>query len=580
MSAFYRLDTYYAEDDCTGDPYYVVAKIDATCTANSAGELCSTTIVNSASAGLTSTCTDDRYSTFLEKVGSQEFVGYDAFGGTECSTSSGIWAVSATGECFDLPSGNESVITEIHSDNSVTFADYVGRASGYTNCDGVTPTEYNISSERINSGTCLNHPAIYNVSFVFFTTDSLSASLSPTDETTSSPASWSGSISSGSTNSSDPSTVLKSSPSLSTGALVGIIAGSAVAVLLLFIFCCYCRRRHYKNTEHQEALLEVNANANKNGTGEHLSTLSSDKSWQQRTSEAGALLWEDEVIIGSRVDRQKVVVETLISRGGCGEVYKGKFNGVDVAVKMLLPETRRNLKHVNMFLAEVKLMAVLDHPCIVAYVGVAWESLNDLCVLSEYLPGGDLRGLMIKYETSGHPQGFDYTTVKIAYNVAHALTYMHSLSPVVIHRDLKSKNVLLDNELNAKLTDFGVSRERVDRTMTAGVGTSLWMAPEVLMGEKYDDKADMFSFGVVLSELDTHAIPYSHAIDNKTGRKLSDTAILQRIAAGTLRVHFSKESLAEVVALGVACVATNPADRPGAAEALYTLQKALQQIHA
>uniref|UniRef100_H3G7N6 Protein kinase domain-containing protein n=1 Tax=Phytophthora ramorum TaxID=164328 RepID=H3G7N6_PHYRM len=66
----------------------------------------------------------------------------------------------------------------------------------------------------------------------------------------------------------------------------------------------------------------------------------------------------------------------------------------------------------------------------------------------------------------------------------------------VIHRDLKSKNILLNEHLEAKLSDFGVSRERITGTMTAGVGTSLWMAPEVMMGGKYDAKADMFSFGV------------------------------------------------------------------------------------
>ncbi|EEY53027.1 protein kinase [Phytophthora infestans T30-4] len=116
--------------------------------------------------------------------------------------------------------------------------------------------------------------------------------------------------------------------------------------------------------------------------------------------------------------------------------------------------------------------------------------------------GGDLRGLLTSYHNRHHPVGFDCDKVKIALHVAHALTYLHSLSPVVIHRDLKSRNILLTADLDAKLTDFGISRERVDQTMTAGVGTSLWMAPEVLMGERYDDKADIFSFGVVLSELD------------------------------------------------------------------------------
>ncbi|RLN91584.1 hypothetical protein BBJ28_00017099 [Nothophytophthora sp. Chile5] len=215
--------------------------------------------------------------------------------------------------------------------------------------------------------------------------------------------------------------------------------------------------------------------------------------------------------------------------------------GVDVGESggRRLPHLTRNvIKHVNDFLAEVKLMAALDHPRIVQFVGVAWDSLSDLCVLSEYMAGGNLRTLLDSYEAQRHPVGFDRGKATIALHVAHALTYLHSLAPSsVLHRDLKSKNILLSAELGAKLTDFGVSRERADHTMTGGVGTSRWMAPEVMMGERYDDKADMFSFGVVLSELDLHALPYSHVRgESESGRRMPETAILQLVALGQLRV--------------------------------------------
>ncbi|ETM55096.1 hypothetical protein L914_01647 [Phytophthora nicotianae] len=109
--------------------------------------------------------------------------------------------------------------------------------------------------------------------------------------------------------------------------------------------------------------------------------------------------------------------------------------------------------------------------------------------------------------------------------------------------------------------------------MTAGVGTSLWMAPEVLMGERYDDKADIFSFGVVLSELDLQVLPYSHATDSDgSGHRMRDLAILQRMAMGKLRVQFSCDALASMVDLGNACVSLAPKDRPTAAEVLYRLQ--------
>ncbi|POM78677.1 TKL protein kinase [Phytophthora palmivora] len=129
--------------------------------------------------------------------------------------------------------------------------------------------------------------------------------------------------------------------------------------------------------------------------------------------------------------------------------------------------------------------------------------------------------------------------------------------------------------MEAKVTDFGISKERLDQTMTAGVGTSLWMAPEVMMGEQYDDKADMFSFGVVLSELDVHTLPYAQAKQRNldtTGRQLTDAALLQKITTGVARVEFSELSLPSIVKLGHDCISIDPSERPSAAEVLYRLQ--------
>ncbi|RMX65543.1 hypothetical protein DD238_004907 [Peronospora effusa] len=282
---------------------------------------------------------------------------------------------------------------------------------------------------------------------------------------------------------------------------------------------------------------------------------------------------EDDVILSSRIPRDSVFVENLIGRGGYGEVYKGTYNGRVVAVKMLFPETRKSTRHVTEFLTEVKMIAVMDHPRVVKFVGVSWNNLMDLCVVTEYMAGGDLRAWLSDRADNNGLVGFDYTKMKIAMHVAHALAYLHSLTPSVIHRDLKSRNILLNENQDAKLADFGASREQVDRTMTAGVGTSLWIAPEVMMGERYDEKADMFSFGVVLSELDSQQTPYSHVKENNpTGRKMPETAILQLVAIGKLRVEFSLGAHKGVVQLGIACTVIDPTERPTAAEALQKLQ--------
>ncbi|GMF33823.1 unnamed protein product [Phytophthora lilii] len=296
----------------------------------------------------------------------------------------------------------------------------------------------------------------------------------------------------------------------------------------------------------------------------------------QRVSSGQTGLWNDDVITARRIPRDKVHVQHLLSRGAFGEVYSGLYKQERVAIKMLLPQMRGVIQQVNTFLAEAKMTSTMEHPRIVSFVGVAWDSLSDICVVLEYMDGGDLRSLLTNYEATGHPVGFNREKVTIALQVCHALAYMHSLSPPVIHRDLKSRNVLLNQGLEAKLTDFGISRERLDRTMTAGVGTSLWMAPEVMMGNKYDDKADIFSFGVVLSELDVHTLPYAKAMATATANnQMACAVMLQKVAMGTLRVEFSKVGSRAMVELGCACVSVYPDERPTAAEILYKLQTIL-----
>eukprot|EP00644_Phytophthora_capsici_P016790 jgi/Phyca11/131678/e_gw1.111.16.1 len=283
-------------------------------------------------------------------------------------------------------------------------------------------------------------------------------------------------------------------PALSDEAILGIVIG-VFAFAMVFIVGIFIHQRQGKadaSTSFKTSLPSINSS-------------SLEAAIRGQTG-----LWNDDIITTKRIPRAKVLTKTLISRGSFGEVYEGVFNDKQVAVKMLLPSSRNNITHVNEFLAEAKMTATMDHPHVITFLGVAWESLSDVCFVLEYMDGGDLRSLLSNYETSKHPVGFDRQKVAIAMHVCQALTYLHSLSPPVIHRDLKSRNILLNKDMVAKLTDFGISHERLDQTMTANKGTCLWMAPEVMLGERYDVKADMFSFGVVLSELDVHTLPYTH----------------------------------------------------------------------
>ncbi|RLN58103.1 hypothetical protein BBP00_00007169 [Phytophthora kernoviae] len=398
------------------------------------------------------------------------------------------------------------------------------------------------------------------------------------------------------------------SVSLSTGTLIAIIGG-CVVVLLLLICCCCClkkRRKKRRQRELQDAVAAAIVNTPK-ADGSHTIDVPYEQQRQHNTGStytgstalpyrSGTItstfggqysttgqstgsggrkstsLWDDPIIVAARIPIDRVELGELLSRGGFGEVYRGYYRDQTVAIKTLLPSTRKVMSHIEAFLAEIKLMATMEHPQIVRFVGVAWESLSELYAVSEFMEGGDLRSLLVKYHNDYHHQGFDPTKIKIALQTAHALTYLHSLDPVVLHRDLKSRNILLTGALDAKITDFGESRERSDKTMTAGVGTSFWMAPEVVMGNKYGEKADIFSLGVVLSELDTHELPYSHAKENsETGRPLPDTAVLQLVLLGRLQVKFSGLGPIEMTELAQQCLQIEPENRPTAAEVLYRL---------
>jgi hypothetical protein len=404
---------------------------------------------------------------------------------------------------------------------------------------------------------------------------------------------------------------------MSTGAVIGIVAGVIVVVLLIvgLAFWLYRRRKQKmvprspsfdatyavapatlpavqaitleSFTPHESSLLDgnnFNRTVNLASTANLDSTLRLESSTvvpTTKSSKASSSLWEDSAITAARIPMEKLVFKELISEGGHGAVYHGLYRGECVAIKVLLPEKRKDMRQINIFLSEIKMMATVEHRRIVRFIGVSWDALSDLCAVSELMEGGDLFSLLRRFDRVEHrAQGFDVDKAKIALHVVQALTYLHSLYPVVLHRDLKSMNILLTADWDAKLTDFGVSRKWTTETMTAGVGTRRWMAPEVMMGKHYDTSADIFSFGVVLSELDSHLPPYASAISSMTsesGQKVTETALMEMVAMGRVRVEFSANAPAALENLGLSCVDLNPKNRPSAGEVHYQLQKILRR---
>ncbi|XP_026404812.1 uncharacterized protein LOC113299915 isoform X2 [Papaver somniferum] len=193
-----------------------------------------------------------------------------------------------------------------------------------------------------------------------------------------------------------------------------------------------------------------------------------------------------------------------IGQGSYATVYRGLWCGLDVAVKVFLKF--ENLDgFLSCFRQEVLLMKRLRHPNLLLFMG-AVTSPHHLCIVTEYLPRGSLFQLLrCNFVT------LDWRKrVNMALDVARGMNYLHHCNPPIVHRDLKSSNLLVDNNWTVKVGDFGLSRLKHATFLITkkGMGTPQWMAPEVMRNEPVNEKSDVYSFGVVLWELATLKIPW------------------------------------------------------------------------
>lgn len=203
------------------------------------------------------------------------------------------------------------------------------------------------------------------------------------------------------------------------------------------------------------------------------------------------------------IDFKEIVFGPRIGAGGFGEVYKCKYDKKMVAVKTLQKiEDDDPQALMAEFMVEMKLMSKLRHPNIVEFIGACIHNPN-LAIILEFMAGGSLYRAIHRRRRNVLGPFPLLKTVWIAYGVAKGMAHLHSQYPVVIHRDVKSPNVLLgSNVREVKITDFGLSRLRVNSYVNTGPGgTPEWMAPELLRQDPFNEKSDIFSFGVILWEL-------------------------------------------------------------------------------
>uniref|UniRef100_A0A6B2LCX5 Protein kinase domain-containing protein n=1 Tax=Arcella intermedia TaxID=1963864 RepID=A0A6B2LCX5_9EUKA len=198
-----------------------------------------------------------------------------------------------------------------------------------------------------------------------------------------------------------------------------------------------------------------------------------------------------------------MVIGPELGRGVFGQVFKGTLRGSVVAVKQL----KDKLKDLTQFETEITIMTKIRHPNVVLFMGA---SFDPPLIVTEYLEGGDLHETITSYHAKLENRDLIpmADAVKLAVGIAKGMSWLHQSIPPIIHKDLKPKNVMIDSHGTPKIIDFGLSEIQTQREIEKKkiAGSASWMAPEMLKGDVYTEKLDVYAFGIMIWQLFTGSI--------------------------------------------------------------------------
>ena len=189
-----------------------------------------------------------------------------------------------------------------------------------------------------------------------------------------------------------------------------------------------------------------------------------------------------------------------IGKGSYGTVKRGWYQGKEVAIKSLIVRDLISNSLVKYLYSELEVLQSLDHPHLLRYFGCGQRG-STVHIVTEFMSGGSLSELIIPPTTPPLPWSL---VVRLAKCTAEGLAHLHSRD--LLHRDIKTENLLLDDNWRVVIADYGFSKKVDDlrggvRQPGTILGTESYMAPEVQFGEDYGEGADVFSFGIVLAEM-------------------------------------------------------------------------------
>ncbi|XP_062110934.1 G-type lectin S-receptor-like serine/threonine-protein kinase RKS1 isoform X2 [Humulus lupulus] len=344
------------------------------------------------------------------------------------------------------------------------------------------------------------------------------------------------------------------------------IALSSFAILILFLFFIYWWRKTKTKAKEQRS-------ENVYTTSIYFNDNSGENEYEECTNNSELTLFDLNTIAAAT---NNFSIDNKLGEGGFGSVYRGVFSdGKEIAVKRLSKNSGQGNKE---FKNEVLLISKLQHKNLVRVLGCCIQGVEKMLIY-EYLPNKSLDVFIFDKEKRGlldWRKRFD-----IICGIARAMLYLHHDSRLrIIHRDLKTANVLLDANLNPKISDFGMARifgeDEIEVNTHRVVGTYGYMSPEYAMKGRYSIKSDVYSFGVMVLEIITgkknsgychenlHSNLMAHVWDLwKEGRALEiiDSSIDERFGSAALRC----------ITIGLLCVQEHAINRPNMSEIVLML---------
>ncbi|XP_065854852.1 calcium/calmodulin-regulated receptor-like kinase 2 [Euphorbia lathyris] len=371
------------------------------------------------------------------------------------------------------------------------------------------------------------------------------------------------------------------------GVSAGLALGILIASLLFFGIRWYRNRAHLRQCANERSLttLPIRVNGLETSTDFSASLTNSvtiEETDQPRKS-SQFFLWNHHrkdhftspsgVLRYSYKDIQKATQNftTILGQGSFGPVYRAVMPGGVVAVKVLASNSKQGERE---FQTEVSLLGRLHHRNLVNLLGYCVDKGQHMLIY-EFMSNGSLANLL--YNEEEIVLGWK-ERVQIALDISHGIEYLHEGAvPPVIHRDLKSANILLDQSMRAKVADFGLSKEEVFDGHNSGLkGTYGYIDPVYISTSKFTTKSDIYSFGIIIFELITAIHPQQNLMEYINLAAMSPDGI-DEILDTKLAGECSIEEVRELAAIAHRCLLKLQRKRPSIGEVSQAILKIKQK---